>query len=204
MQKPFSFLERDEKKREKLMEMISMVAQTQKPKATNVRKPIPKAIKDPAVSEHLKEEELRRTICIQPRAQENLRKSTAPHTSHLIHSSQHTKKEVLAFLDQTTSQIPDFDRLHKAFHREDLRRAQRKDVTKCQPFHLRTSTLPSRTSRSSSEKEQESTVSAFLKRSNSFGGLTSLSTDMLPTYITDAARKRCMAIRRSVEQREST
>lgn len=54
MQKPFSFLERDEKKREKLMEMISMVAQTQKPKATNVRKPIPKAIKDPAVSEHLK------------------------------------------------------------------------------------------------------------------------------------------------------
>lgn len=52
MQKPFSFLERDEKKREKLMQMISTVAQNQK--ATNVRKPIPKAIKDHAVSEHLK------------------------------------------------------------------------------------------------------------------------------------------------------
>ncbi|XP_064783007.1 protein FAM161B-like [Oncorhynchus masou masou] len=105
-------------------------------------------------------------ICIQPRAQENLRKSTAPienqtHTENPEpHSSQHTKKEVLAFLDQTTSQVPDFDRLHKAFHREALRRAERKDVTKCQPFHLRTSTLPSRTSRSSSEKEQESIVSA--------------------------------------------
>uniref|UniRef100_A0A8K9UXS8 FAM161 centrosomal protein B n=1 Tax=Oncorhynchus mykiss TaxID=8022 RepID=A0A8K9UXS8_ONCMY len=170
MQKPFSFLERDEKKREKLME----------------------------------KEELRRMICIQPRAQENLRKSTAPienqtHTENPEpHSFQHTKKEVLAFLDQTTSQVPDFDRLHKAFHREALRRAERKYVTKCQPFHLRTSTLPSRTSRSSSEKEQ--VISAFLKRSNSFGGLTSLSTDTLPTYITDAARKRCMAIRESTEQ----
>ncbi|KAK6307252.1 hypothetical protein J4Q44_G00224000 [Coregonus suidteri] len=136
MQEPFSFLERDEKKREKLMQMISTVAQTQKPKATNVRKPIPKAINDPAVSEHFKEEELRRKIRTQLRAQET---HTAPienqtHTENPEpHSSQCTKKEVLAFLDQkptfqpkTTSQVPDFDRLHKAFHREALRRVERK------------------------------------------------------------------------------
>ena len=42
---------------------------------------------------------------------------------------------------------------------------------------------------------QEPTVSVRLKRSNSLGGVTSLSADTLPTYITDAARKRCMAIR---------
>ncbi|XP_041710224.1 protein FAM161B [Coregonus clupeaformis] len=216
MQKPFSFLERDEKKREKLMQMISTVAQSQKAKATNVRKPIPKAIKDHAVSEHLKEEELRRKVRIQQRAQETLRKSTAPIENHTLtenpepRTTQRTKKEVLAFLDQkptfqpkTNAQVPDFDRLHKAFQREALRKTERKDVTKCQPFHLRTSTLPSRPSRSSSEKEQEPIVSAFLKRSNSFGGLTSLSTDTLPTYITDAARKRCMAIRKYVEQKES-
>ncbi|XP_020356762.1 protein FAM161B isoform X2 [Oncorhynchus kisutch] len=214
MQKPFSFLERDEKKREKLMQMISTVAQSQK--ATNVRKPVPKAIKEHAVSEHLKEEELRRKVRIQLRAQETLRKSTAPieNQTHIENpesrTAQRTKKEVLAFLDQkptfqpkTNSQVPDFDRLHKAFQRESLKRAERKNVTKCQPFHLRTSTLPSRPSRSSSEKEQEPIVSAILKRSNSFGGLTSLSTDTLPTYITDAARKRCMAIRKSVEQKES-
>ncbi|KTF77145.1 hypothetical protein cypCar_00037975 [Cyprinus carpio] len=36
-----------------------------------------------------------------------------------------------------------------------------------------------------------------LKRSSSFGGLTSLSMDTLPTYITDAARKRSMAVRQA-------
>ncbi|XP_042630326.1 protein FAM161B-like isoform X2 [Cyprinus carpio] len=41
-----------------------------------------------------------------------------------------------------------------------------------------------------------------LKRSSSFGGLTSLSMDTLPTYITDAARKRSMAVRRSLELKD--
>uniref|UniRef100_A0A3P8XUB3 FAM161 centrosomal protein B n=1 Tax=Esox lucius TaxID=8010 RepID=A0A3P8XUB3_ESOLU len=213
-QKPFSFLERDEKKGEKLMQMICTMAQSQMAKAT-VRKPIPKAIKDPAVSEHLKEEELQRKIRIQQRAQETLRKSTAPienqaHTENPEpRTAQRTKMEVLAFLYQkptfkpkTNSLVPDFDRLHKAFQREALRRAERTDMTKCQPFHLRTSTKTSRPSRSISEKQHEPT--ALLKRSNSLGGLTSLSTDTLPTYITDAARKRCMAIRMSVLQRENT
>ncbi|KAL0969099.1 hypothetical protein UPYG_G00222610 [Umbra pygmaea] len=214
-QKPFSFLERDEKKREKLIYMLSTAAQSQKAQAANVRRPIPKAVRDTAVYDNLKEEEMRRKIRIQQRAEEMLRKSTSPIVNQTgnteTRTAQRTKKEVLAFLDQkpsfqpkTNAQVPDFDRLHKAFQREALRKAERNDVTKCQPFHLRTSTTTLRRSRSISEKQQEPTVSSILTRSNSFSGLTSLSSDTLPTYITDAARKRCIAIRMSVMQKETT
>lgn len=55
-QKPFSFLEREEEKREKLMELLSQVALTQKTKAVVVQKPIPKEVRDPAASEHLRGE----------------------------------------------------------------------------------------------------------------------------------------------------
>ena len=111
-------------------------------------------------------EELNRKVRIQARAQETLRKSLCPQTQLASNTaqprtSQRTKREILAFLDEkpsfqprTNSQVPDFDRLHKAFQREALRSAERKEVTRCQPFHLRTSTLPSRPSRASQENSQ--------------------------------------------------
>ncbi|KAJ7990706.1 hypothetical protein DPEC_G00289700 [Dallia pectoralis] len=210
-QKPFSFLERDEKKREELLQMMKTMAKSEISAATNASKPIPKAVTDPAVSVHLKDKEVQRKTRIQQRAQETMRRSAAPIENQTRtgnpepSTAQRTKKEVLAFLYQkptfqpkTNSLVPDFDRLHKAFQRQALRRAERTDITKCQPFHLRTSTMSSRPN--ISDKQHEPTD--FLKRSNSFGGLTSLSTDTLPTYITDAARKRYMAIRMSLLQRE--
>ncbi|XP_067099833.1 protein FAM161B [Osmerus mordax] len=216
MQKPFSFMKVDERKREKLVDMFSGVTQDQKAKAVSIRKPIPKAVMDPAISERLKAEELNRKVRIQARAQETLRKSLCPLQTQLasnttqLRSSQRTKREILAFLDEkpsfrprTNSQVPDFDRLHKAFQREALRSAERREVTRCQPFHLRTSTLPTRPSKASQENTQEPIVSVRLKRSHSFGGVTSLSTDTLPTYITDAARQRCLAIRKSMEKIDS-
>ncbi|RVE57159.1 hypothetical protein OJAV_G00213660 [Oryzias javanicus] len=42
-----------------------------------------------------------------------------------------------------------------------------------------------------------------LNRSKSLGALTLLSANTLPIYISDAVRKRCMAIKRSMELRES-
>ncbi|XP_062325955.1 protein FAM161B [Osmerus eperlanus] len=216
MQKPFSFMEVDERKREKLVDTFSGVTQDQKAKAVSIRKPIPKAVMDPAISERLKAEELNRKVRIQARAQETLRKSLCPLQTQIasnttqLRSSQRTKREILAFLDEkpsfrprTNSQVPDFDRLHKAFQKEALRSAERREVTRCQPFHLRTSTLPTRPSKASQENTQEPIVSVRLKRSHSFGGVTSLSTDTLPTYITDAARQRCLAIRKSMEQIDS-
>lgn len=113
------------------------------------------------------EEELCRKVHIQTRAQEILRNSSAPienptHTSSLEPSCvQRTKKEMLAFLDEKPTfqpkinpQVPDFSRLHKDSQAEALQRAKRKDVTKCRPFHLRTSTLPARKCGMSPETSQ--------------------------------------------------
>ncbi|KAM3871363.1 protein FAM161B [Diretmus argenteus] len=125
-------------------------------------------------------------------------------------TAERTKKEMLAFLDERScfqpkinSQVPDFNRLHKMLQTEGMRKTEGRDVTKCQPFHLWTSTLPTRQSSTNPKTSQEPKTSNHLKRSTSFGGLTSLSTDTLPMYITDAARKRCMAIRKSMELRDS-
>ncbi|KAB5562318.1 hypothetical protein PHYPO_G00016500 [Pangasianodon hypophthalmus] len=96
-----------------------------------------------------------------------------------------------------------FDKLHQAFQKEVMERTERREVTLCQPFQLQTSALQPRQSRSSTDKSPKYNDMNILKRSNSFSGLTSLSRDTLPTYITDAARKRSMAIRKSLELRDS-
>ncbi|KAM6961227.1 protein FAM161B [Aplochiton taeniatus] len=201
MQKPFSFQHREEEKREELLKRLSVVVQKDKP---SIRKSVPKAVTDSTVCEGL--QELCRKLCIQARAQETLRSSIAPvGPVRAGPRSSQRRTERLGFLDErptfkprTSSQVPDFSRLHRALQTEALRRSEAQDGTKCQPFNLRTSSLPLRQKAWPSHSS-----SSGLKRSLSVGGLMSLSTHTLPTYITDAARKRCTAIRKSVEQRES-
>ncbi|AWP16560.1 putative protein FAM161B [Scophthalmus maximus] len=199
-QKPFSFQEREKEKREKLI-----ASQDQENKVPTVGKPRRKLEKDSLHSELKDQEEVCRTVHAQATVrQEN---SSAP----LIpkrRSAEHTRKEKLGFLDEKPSfqpkiipQVPDFSRLHKALQTEALRKTESRDVTKCRPFHLRTSALPERQRMMSPKKSQEPKLS--LSRSKSLGALTSLSPDTLPTYITDAVRKRGMAIRKSLEMRDS-
>ncbi|XP_036397397.1 protein FAM161B [Megalops cyprinoides] len=215
IQKPFSFVEREEKKKTEMKQQLcSPALLPQTTKSIEVRIPIPKAVLDPGVSEHLKEKELHRKIRIQIRAQDMLRSSMAPIKTQVSRgdeekrSSHRTRKEVLGFLDEkpsfqprTNPQVPEFDKLHKALQKEALKRTEQKDVTRCQPFQLRTSALPPRRRQKTPEPSQDSGGKTDLKRSHSFSGITSLSTDTLPTYITDAARKRGSAIRRSMEEK---
>lgn len=111
------------------------------------------------------EKEQQRKIRIQARAQESLRASSAPIQSlstraeHQARSSQRTKAKVLGFLEQspsfqpkTNARVPDFAKLHQAFQKEVMERTERREVTVCQPFQLRTSALPPRHSRSSTDK----------------------------------------------------
>ncbi|XP_059209167.1 protein FAM161B [Centropristis striata] len=206
IQKPFRFQEREVEKREKLMAIINQVSHDQKNKTATVRKPPQKDVKDSSDSE-LKDVELCRRVPTQTTTVRPANPTVSG--SPKLRTAERTRKEKLAFLDKRPSfrpkiiqQVPDFSRLHKALQTETLRKTQSKDVTRCQPFHLRTSTLPARQSRTSAENSQEPKASN-LGRSKSLGALTSLSADTLPTYITDAARKRCMAIRKSMEMRES-
>ncbi|XP_051725389.1 protein FAM161B [Ctenopharyngodon idella] len=208
MQKPFSFHKREEKKQERLKEYKS-----EKTQAVCVRKPIPKAVSDPRFPEQLKEQEQQRKIRIHLRAQETLKASSAPiqrkeaSADSQSRSAQKSKNKMLGYLDQklsfrpkTNAAVPDFDKLYQAFQQKAMETAERRDVTQCKPFQLRTSALQPR--HRSPENPQKSSDKMNLKRSSSFGGLTSLSMDTLPTYITDAARKRSMAVRRSLELKD--
>ncbi|KAK5916718.1 hypothetical protein CgunFtcFv8_011672 [Champsocephalus gunnari] len=204
-ERPFSFQEKEKEKREKLIALINQDTEDQKTKATAVRKPPHKEVKD-ASDSRLKDQELGRQVPTQTAVpHENRTVSGSPK----LRTAERNRKEKLGFLDERPSfqpkilqRVPDFSRLHKALQTEGLRKSQSKDMIKCQPFFLRTSALPARQSRTSPEKSQLPTKSN-ISRSKSLGALTSLSADTLPTYITDAARKRCMAIRKSMEIRDS-
>ncbi|MBN3273761.1 F161B protein, partial [Polyodon spathula] len=220
IQKPFSFAEREEKKKEQTRQMLrtappSTLSGNIKPKVKNK---IPKSVQDPTVSDHLKEDELYRKIRIQMRATDLLKSSSAPiqvqpQKRELDKSSAlKTKKKTLGYLDKeptfqprTNPEVPNFERLYRAFQKEAMRRKEQIESTKCKPFQLRTSNLPPRQSRSTENAQQESrpVIKTHLKRSQSFNGILSLSTDTLPTYITDAARKRQAAIRSSLEQKDN-
>ncbi|XP_054469747.1 protein FAM161B isoform X2 [Anoplopoma fimbria] len=203
IQRPFNFQEREKKKREKLITMLNKVSH--KKKAATVKKPPQKEVKDLSDSE-LKDQEL----CSQVPTQTTVRhENPTVSGSPTLRAAERTRKKKLGFLDEKPSfqpkiihQVPDFNRLHKALQTEALRKSQSKNVIKCQPFCLRTSALPARQRRMSPENSQVPKISN-LSRSKSLGTLTSLSADTLPTFITDAARKRCMAIRKSMEIRDS-
>ncbi|XP_061599276.1 protein FAM161B [Cololabis saira] len=186
IQKPFSFQEREKRKTEKMRATLNQVSQEPKNNAC-VKKT------------HRKESPVLKD------QQENPSQTRSP--KHRI--AERTRKKKLGFLDNKPSfqpkiihQVPNFSRLHKALQTDAADKTKSKDVTKCQPFILRTSALPARQSVKSLETSQVPTLSN-LSRSKSLGALTLVSSDTLPTYITDAVRKRCVAIKKSMELSES-
>nr|XP_057946918.1 protein FAM161B [Doryrhamphus excisus]XP_057946919.1 protein FAM161B [Doryrhamphus excisus]XP_057946920.1 protein FAM161B [Doryrhamphus excisus]XP_057946921.1 protein FAM161B [Doryrhamphus excisus] len=195
-QRPFSFQEREKKKQDKLAALETQVSQqAKKTTLDNVKQSSPKLL-GATDKEHCS------NVHVSTTQQE---KPAAPGRPKL-RTAERTRREKLGFLDEKPSfqpkinhQVPDFRRLHKALQTEGLTKTPVKDVIRCQPFYLRTSALPVRQRKQSPDKLQ---VSSSLNRSKSCGALTSLSADTLPTYITDATRKRCMAIRMSMETRD--
>ncbi|XP_072313866.1 protein FAM161B [Eucyclogobius newberryi] len=194
MQKPFGFEEREKEKRAKLIATINEASKQDGNKDVEVNH----SHKITKGSKHANRES--RKVPIQ--TAENASVSEGP----TLRTADRTRTERVGFLDESPSfrpkiirQVPDFHRLHKALQRDKM---QTKDTTKCQPFHLRTSALAARQSRSGPQQSQAQKVS-HLSRSKSLGALTSLSMDTLPVYITDATRKRAEAIRKSMDSRES-
>lgn len=68
------------------------------------------------------------------------------------------KTEILdvepSFQPKILHQVPNFSKLHKALLNESLRKIKSNDTTRCQPFFLRTSSLPTRKRRKSLETLQ--------------------------------------------------
>ncbi|XP_056446733.1 LOW QUALITY PROTEIN: protein FAM161B [Gadus chalcogrammus] len=222
-QKPFCFQGRERERREKDGNVESSragssvrLAETVPSTAAAGTAASVKEAKQAGVSPPGTNEELGKKTNLGPHGG-NIKNSTAPNktrnaptSSSKPRCSDQTKKQMLGFLDEKPSfqprisqQVPDFSSRHKAFQAAVLRKAEMRDSTKCQPFHLRTSTLPMRQSAAKPANSQEPKVGCNLRKSKSFGCLTSLSTEILPTYISDATRKRGMAIRKTIEMNES-
>uniref|UniRef100_UPI00398EEBE1 protein FAM161B isoform X2 n=1 Tax=Pristiophorus japonicus TaxID=55135 RepID=UPI00398EEBE1 len=211
-QKPFNFTEG---RKEKLKVQLSTVVPEPEKIEKQIKK-IPRSVQDPTVSEKLKEEELYRKIRIQMRAMDLLKSATSPielhpHKKELIAtSSVKTRQEKLGFLDKKLTfqprinrEVPDYLKLYKAFQREARRKKEMKETTKCVPFELHTSKLPPRQSNTSEVASKDfHKAKSHLTGSNYFSGIHSLSSDTLPTYTTDAARKRQSAVRKSLEERD--
>ncbi|NXF65400.1 F161B protein, partial [Ciccaba nigrolineata] len=222
-QRPFSFLEKEEKKKEAIRQkFLTAATPNESSKQKQTSKKVPKSTYDALLGDKLKEAELYREIRIQMRAKDLLELSVAPiDTSNCRRAPQSrtatkTKQERLGFLQdksfsfkpRTNPTIPDFEGLYWAFQREAVRRQEIKEATRNKPFKLRTSNLRGR-QRQANEKikfhffqdsQQLSKVS--MQKCHSLTGLSSLSSNTLPVHITDATRKRESAIRYSQDNKK--
>ncbi|KFU97421.1 Protein FAM161B, partial [Pterocles gutturalis] len=222
-QRPFSFLEKEEKKKEAIRQkFLSAATPNESSKQKQASKKVPKSTYGLLLGDKLKEAELYREIRIQMRAKDLLESSVGLiDTSNCRREPQSrtatkTKQERLGFLQDKSFSfkprinptIPDFEGLYWAFQREAVRRQEIKEATRNKPFKLRTSSLRGR-QRQANEKikfhffqdsQQLSKVS--VQKSHSLTGLSSLSSNTLPVHITDATRKRESAIRHSQDNKK--
>ncbi|XP_054894527.1 protein FAM161B isoform X2 [Poeciliopsis prolifica] len=203
IQKPFSFEEREKNRREKDTAVINRVSEDPK-NSVRVQKTFHRNMKS---SRQQKDQQ---DVCRNVQTQIASKQQNPAQAGCLkLRSADHTRKKKLGFLDVKPSfkpkilpEVPDFKSLHKALQSEALEKKQSQDVIRCQPFFLRTSALPARKHKPPTETSQVPKMNN-LGRSKSLGALGRVSTDTLPTYITDAVRQRCVAIRKSMEIRES-
>ncbi|KAG8514249.1 Protein FAM161B, partial [Galemys pyrenaicus] len=218
--KPFSFLEKDEQRKEAAQQRQSTAtAKAKIPKQKATRK-IPKSILEPALGDKLQEAELFRKIRIQMRALDMLRKASSPLTSSSSQANvqprtaSRTQEKKLGFLHtdfgfqpRVNPAVPDYEGLYKAFQRRAAKKRDTREVTRNKPFLLRTASLrhtqrPCNAIASAERRESPQPPATTLPRSHSLSGLASLSANTLPVHITDAARKRESAVRNSLEKRD--
>ncbi|XP_054055233.1 protein FAM161B isoform X2 [Rissa tridactyla] len=217
-QRPFSFLEKEEKKKEAIRQkFLAAASPNESSKRKQASKKVPKSTYDPLLGDKLKEAELYREIRIQMRAKDLLESSVAPiDTSNCRREPQSrtatkTKQERLGFLQDKSFSfkprinptIPDFEGLYWAFQREAVRRQEIKEATRNKPFKLRTANLRGRQRQANEKiKDSQQLSKVSVQKSHSLTGLSSLSSNTLPVHITDATRKRESAIRYSQDNKK--
>ncbi|XP_053801921.1 protein FAM161B isoform X2 [Vidua chalybeata] len=210
-QRPFSFLEKEEKKKEAIRQkFLAAATPNESSKQKQASKKVPKSTYDSLLGDKLKEAELYREIRIQMRAKDLLESSVAPiDTSNCrreprSRTATRTKQEKLGFLQDKSFSfkprinptIPDFEELYWAFQRKTVRRQEIKEPTLNKPFKLRTSNLHARQRQANEKiKDSQKLSKVSVQKSHSLPGLSSLSSNTLPVHITDATRKRESAIR---------
>uniref|UniRef100_A0A096MCQ2 FAM161 centrosomal protein B n=1 Tax=Poecilia formosa TaxID=48698 RepID=A0A096MCQ2_POEFO len=218
IQKPFSFEERDKNKREKKTFHRNMKGSRQQKVVLCCLLNSKRLMDEPRLMSSMTNKNVIKLISVHIKCRDQIGEGKKNVQLQIASTQQNPAQagcpkvrsaDHLGFLDEEPTfkpkiipDVPDFKSLHKALQREALEKKQSQDVTRCQPFFLRTSALPARKYKKPPETSQVSKMNN-LGRSKSLGALTLTSTDTLPTYITDAVRQRCVAIRKSMEIRES-
>ncbi|XP_014746062.1 PREDICTED: protein FAM161B [Sturnus vulgaris] len=217
-QRPFSFLEKEEKKKDAIRQkFLAAATSNESSKQKQASKKVPKSTYDSLLGDKLKEAELYREIRIQMRAKDLLKSSVAPIDINNYwrepqsRTATRTKQERLGFLQDKSFSfkprinptIPDFEELYWAFQRKTVRRQEIKEPTHNKPFKLRTSNLHARQRQANEKiKDSQKLSKVSVQKSHSLPGLSSLSSNTLPVHITDATRKRESAIRYAQENKK--
>ncbi|NWQ77719.1 F161A protein, partial [Columbina picui] len=218
-QKPFKFIEREKQRSEmRKMQLRDLSAPEKKTKPFKA-KPVPRCVYSPAVNDKLKEDELYREIRIRMRAEELLRNSSLP-SSRLALTNTNKKKRHKCIEPKETAKkpkikasVPDFQQLHQKFQKLLLQQKQVKHLTVCEPFDLRTPSIPSNKGkilkdiREDEEKLKETRwpyVSPRrkpqMRRSSANSHLSGFGETKSPK-ITESTRRRLQAIRNDEKQR---
>ncbi|XP_069591777.1 protein FAM161B isoform X1 [Ranitomeya imitator] len=203
MQKPFQLLVQNKRRQ------VASAFTTDVPSR---KRPIPKSVLDPTVSDGLREAKILQKINGHIRAKKLLESSSAPvplsrdTRDPQSRASWKTKQQHLDFLQQNltfkpqiNSCAPDFQRLHRNFQNSCLKNQRLQEQTETKPFNLRTASLRSKR-RSRLHDVQKTSTEAPPRRL--LASLSSLSANTLPVYITDCTKRREMAIRSSVQDRD--
>ena len=157
MEKPFKFVKREEEKKKQNRSPISSkaIAEMNKGKKKTFKaKPFPTHLFNNSTEDKMLEEEEYRKIRVQMRAEEMLRKSQLPpnmaargkdYTEGRYRSKSHVQKtkksgfkDDYQFKPKINDDVPDFDELHREFHKEMAQRKMAREATVCKPFNLRT------------------------------------------------------------------
>ncbi|KAJ8365865.1 hypothetical protein SKAU_G00146960 [Synaphobranchus kaupii] len=208
-QKPFSFLERDRRKKEEREAEIRHLPPAEEQRAFRA-KPVPRSVYDSTVSEQMKEDQLYRAIKMQMRAQELLHSSSLPQGMLVRRpSARHrepAERTEADFRPKINGEVPDFDASYRRFRKHALSRRDTKPTTACEPFRLRTAQIASHRDRdrilADMEAEQAGSgggrwpyVAPAHTPSSSLCSSLSDSQELLPAKITDAAKMRQEAVR---------
>ncbi|KAK2531743.1 Fam161a [Columba guinea] len=218
-QKPFKFIEREKQRNEmRKMQLRDLSAPEKKTKLFKA-KPVPRCVYSPAVNDKLKEEELYREIRIRMRAEELLRNSSLPNSRLALANTKRKKKHKCVEPKETEnkpkikSSVPDFQQLHKKFQKRLLQQKQVKHLTVCEPFHLRTPSIPSNKGKilqdiQEDEEKRKETRWPYasprreprMRNSSANSHLSGLGETKSPK-ITESTRQRLQVIRNSLEEK---
>ncbi|XP_041108944.1 protein FAM161A [Polyodon spathula] len=218
-QKPFSFIEREEKRKERKKTQVKDLTPKRK-KTTFKAKPVPKYINDPTISDRIKEEELYRKIKMQMRSQELLYSSSLPRSMLTCAASGKRKEnstdknKETDFRPRINTEVPDFGAKFRRFHKQLLKKRDTKPMTVCEPFVLRTLQIPSHRDKILADIQtdegrlMESRWPYISPESQSkprcLSAISSLSgsQELCPAKITESVKRRQEAVRKLEKQRK--